>query len=275
MKPNPWLILAVLIALGAFYCYGHHKGWTQRDQEMQVEIARKNKGKNVVFLGVGFETTAPMTAQVLINDPPDNFSVLCSHRVVPPAMDFLLQGGYKIDGFIDPGHVSAIIGIEPYLEMTKKYNIPQVITGFEPLDVLMAIFMIIKQIHDNTPRMENEYSRIVKPEGNPRARKMMSEVFELCSKEWRGLPVIPHASLKIRPEYSDYDAQIKHNIELPKIEGCGIDCPLCGNILKGLSNPVDCELFGKLCTPENPVGACMVSNEGTCNIAYRYGNLVF
>jgi len=239
-----------------------------------VEIARKNTGKNIVFLGIGFETTAPMTAQVISKNPPDNFSVLCSHRVVPPAMDFLLKGGYNIDGFIDPGHVSAIIGTEPYHEITKKYNVPQVITGFEPLDVLMSILMILKQIKDNTAKVENEYWRIVKPEGNKVALELMNEVFETFSKEWRGLPVIPDASLKIRSGYSEYDAQIKHKVEMPEGEGCGIECPLCGNILKGLSDPVDCEIFGKLCTPENPVGACMVSSEGTCNIAYRYGNLV-
>ena len=145
---------------------------------------------------------------------------------------------------------------------------PQVITGFEPLDVLMAIFMIIKQINENTAKVENEYWRIVKPQGNKVALELMNEVFEPCSKEWRGLPVIPDASLKIRSGFSEYDAQIKHEVEMPESEGCGIECPLCGNILKGLSNPVDCEIFGKLCTPENPVGACMVSSEGTCNIAY-------
>lgn len=234
-----------------------------------VEIARKNTGKNIVFLGIGFETTAPMTAQIISMGPPDNFSVLCSHRVIPPAMDFLLEGGFNIDGFIDPGHVSAITGTGPYLEMTKKYRVPQVITGFEPLDVLMAIFMILKQISNNAPDVENEYWRIVKPQGNKIARELMDEVFEPCSKEWRGLPVIPDASLKIRPEYSDYDACIKHDMDVLQIEGC--DCPQCGNILKGLSNPVDCDLFGNLCTPENPVGACMVSSEGTCNIAFRYG----
>jgi len=238
-----------------------------------VEIARKHPEKDVVFLGIGFETTAPMTAQVLMKNPPHNFSVLCSHRLVPPAMELLLKGGYDIDGFIDPGHVSTIIGIEPYLPLSEKYHIPQVITGFEPLDVLISIFMLLRQLKNNTTIVENEYWRVVKPEGNVHARQLMGEVFEPCSKKWRGLPVIPDASLKLRHEFSEHDAEKRFDIELEDGDACGIDCPLCGNILKGLSNPVDCELFGRLCTPENPVGACMVSSEGTCNIAYRYGGL--
>lgn len=239
-----------------------------------VEIAKKNPGKNIVFLGIGFETTAPMTAQVIKNNPPGNFSVLCSHRLVPPAMELLLKGGYDIDGFIDPGHVSTIIGTAPYVPLSEKYHIPQVISGFEPLDVLMSIFMLLGQIKKNTAIVENEYIRAVKPEGNLHAQKLMDEVFEPCSKEWRGLPVIPDASLKIKPEFSECDAEKRFDIDLAAGETCGTDCPMCGNILKGLSNPADCEMFGKLCTPENPVGACMVSSEGTCNIAYRYGNLV-
>lgn len=239
-----------------------------------VGIAKRNPDKNIVFLGIGFETTAPMTAQVLIKEPPENFSVLCSHRVVPPAMDFLLKGGYRIDGFIDPGHVSTIIGVPPYIPLSEKYHIPQVISGFEPLDVLMSVFMILRQLGNNTAIVENEYWRVVKPEGNPSARQLMRDVFEPCSKEWRGLPVIPDASLKLKSEFSEYDAEKRFDIEPVESDSCGLDCPLCGSILKGLSNPVDCELFGKLCTPDNPVGACMVSSEGTCNIAYRYGNLV-
>ena len=239
-----------------------------------VDIAKKNPDKNIVFLGIGFETTAPMTAQVIKNIPPDNFSVLCSHRLVPPAMELLLKGGYNIDGFINPGHVSAIIGTAPYIPLSKKYHIPQVISGFEPLDVLMSVFMLLRQLRNNNANVENEYERVVKPEGNLTAQKLMSDVFEPCSKEWRGLPVIPLASLKLRREFSEYDAEKKFDIESTGDEACGVDCPLCGNILKGLSNPVDCELFSKLCMPENPVGACMVSSEGTCNIAYKYGNLV-
>lgn len=242
-----------------------------------IEIAKKNPEKNVVFLGIGFETTAPMTAQVILDNPPENFSVLCSHRLVPPAMELLLKGGFDIDGFIDPGHVSTIIGITPYIPLSEKYRIPQVISGFEPLDVLMSVFMLLRQLRNGIAKVENEYSRVVKPEGNMQAKKLMSEVFEPCSKEWRGLPVIPGASLKLKPEFSEYDAEERFDIN-PRInsgdygDACGTDCPLCGNILKGLSNPMQCEFFGKTCTPENPVGACMVSSEGTCNIAYRYGS---
>jgi hydrogenase expression/formation protein HypD len=237
-----------------------------------VEIAKKNPEKEVVFMGIGFETTAPMTAQVLCNNPPENFSVLCSHRLVPPAMELLLNGDNRIDGFIDPGHVSAIIGIEPYIPLSEKYHIPQVISGFEPLDVLMSIFMLLRQINNGIAEVENEYIRVVKPEGNIHARKLMSEVFEKYGKQWRGFPVIPDASLKIRAEFSEHDVENRFDFELS--EGSSADCPQCGNILKGLSNPIDCELYGKQCTPENPVGACMVSGEGTCNITYRYGNIL-
>ncbi|MFH0904219.1 MAG: hydrogenase formation protein HypD [Methanobacteriota archaeon] len=234
-----------------------------------ADIARRNPDKQVVFLGIGFETTAPMTAHVLKNAT-ENFSVLCSHRLVPPAMELLLKGGYDIDGFIDPGHVSTIIGISPYEKICEEFHTPQVIAGFEPLDVLMSIFMILEQLKNNTAKVENEYWRAVKPEGNMQALRVMNEVFEPCSKEWRGLPVIPGASLKLRTEFSEFDAEKRFDLT-PEGEACGTDCPMCGSILKGISNPQDCELFGKLCTPENPVGACMVSSEGTCNIAYRYG----
>ncbi len=233
------------------------------------EIAMRNSDKQVVFLGIGFETTAPMTAHI-IKTAPENFSVLCSHRLVPPAMELLLKGGYDIDGFIDPGHVSAIIGISPYEKICEEFHTPQVIAGFEPLDVLMSILMILKQIRNNTAKVENEYWRAVKPEGNMQARRVMNGVFEPCSKEWRGLPVIPGASMKLRTEFSEFDAEKRFDLT-PEGETCGTDYPMCGSILKGISNPQDCELFGKLCTPENPVGACMVSSEGTCNIAYRYG----
>jgi hydrogenase expression/formation protein HypD len=212
---------------------------------MTAESVRRNPDKQVVFMGIGFETTAPMTAHVL-KTAPENFSVLCSHRLVPPAMELLLKGGYDIDGFIDPGHVSTIIGISPYEKICEEFHTPQVIAGFEPLDVLMSIFMILEQLKNITAKVENEYWRVVKPE----------------------------ASLKLRPEFSEYDAEKRFDLT-PEGEGCGTDCPLCGSILKGISNPQDCELFDKSCTSENPVGACMVSSEGTCNIAYRYGLNLF
>jgi hydrogenase expression/formation protein HypD len=237
-----------------------------------VEIAKRNPDKEVVFLGIGFETTAPMTAQVILETPPENFSVLCSHRLVPPAMEMLLRGGYDIDGFINPGHVSTIIGTAPYIPLSEKYHVPQVISGFEPLDVLMSVLMILKQIRNDRAEVENEYARVVRPEGNVRAQQLMADVFEPCSREWRGLPVIPDASLCIKDEFSGHDADKKFDILPEDNDACGTDCPLCGRILKGLSRPEDCELFGRICTPDHPVGACMVSSEGTCNIAHRYGN---
>lgn len=236
-----------------------------------VDIAKRNPDKEIVFLGIGFETTAPMTAQVIKNNPPENFSVLCCHRLIPPAMELLLKGDYTIDGFINPGHVSTIIGVLPYIPLSERYHIPQVISGFQPLDVLISIYMLLKQLKNNIAIVENEYVRAVKPEGNIRAQEFMHEVFEPCSKKWRGLPVIPHASLRIRRNFSEYDAEKRFDI--PAEDSSGKDCPMCSNILKGLSSPANCSLFGKTCTPENPVGACMVSSEGTCNIAYRYASI--
>jgi len=242
--------------------------------EDAVEIARKKPDKEVVFFAIGFETTAPMTAQVLLSSPPENFSVLCSHRTIPSAMEFLLKmGDLGIDGFIDPGHVSTIIGVKAYEPLSASYKVPQVIAGFEPLDVLMGTFMLLKQMKNGEAKVENEYARSVDYEGNRIAQEMIGEVFGPCSKEWRGLPVIPDASLELKKRFGDRDARKKLEIEVPEAEGevCSLECPLCGDILRGLAKPEDCELFGKSCTPENPVGACMVSTEGTCNVAYRFG----
>ncbi len=239
-----------------------------------VDIALKNPGSEVVFFAIGFETTAPMTAQILLNNPPENFSILCSHRLIPPALDFLLKEGIEIDGLIDPGHVSTIIGVCPYEPLSETYHIPQVIAGFEPLDVLIAIYMLLKQIRNDEAKVENEYNRSVTHTGNIIARRMMSEVFNTASREWRGLAVIPDASLTLKKEFENFDARKRFEIPPLYDEASNPDCHFCGSIIKGLNRPEDCPNFGKNCTPSNPIGACMVSTEGTCSIAYRYGTIV-
>ncbi|MFQ6136675.1 MAG: hydrogenase formation protein HypD [Candidatus Hydrothermarchaeales archaeon] len=245
--------------------------------ENAIEIAINNPDKDVVFFAIGLETTTPMTADIMLNDPPENFSVLSSHRLTPPAVDFLLSlGDLEIDGFIDPGHVSTITGVKAWEPLTAKYGVPQVITGFEPLDIMVAILMLLKQMRSGKAKVENEYTRSVTYEGNTIALEKMWEVFEPYDKEWRGFPVVPNSVLRIKKEFEDLDASKKYDISPPVIEGeaCGLECPLCGDILRGLAKPTDCELFAKTCTPQNPIGACMVSTEGTCNIAFRYGTTV-
>jgi len=233
-----------------------------------VKLAEK---KEVVFLGVGFETTAPSTAVTLLNTP-HNFSLLSFHRYIPPALDALLgMGEIKIDGIICPGHVSTIIGVEPYKPISARYKIPQVIAGFEPLDILMAVYMIAKQIEEGRHEVENEYIRVVKPEGNLKAKEVLQKVFRPGDAKWRGFPNIPQSKMVIREKYEEYDAEKKYEDiletieEAPEPKGCR-----CGEVLRGLIYPQECPLFAKVCKPSNPVGPCMVSIEGACNIEYRY-----
>lgn len=244
--------------------------------ENATEIARQNPEKDIVFFAIGLETTAPMTADILLNSPPENFSIICSHRLTPPAVDFLLSlGETKINGLIEPGHVSTIIGEKAWIPLDKKYHVPQVIAGFEPIDILMAVLMITKQIKNNHGRLENEYTRSVTYEGNLRAQKALEEVFTIKDEVWRGFPTIPESTYEIKKEYQQYDATKRFDIKMQETgEACGTDCPLCGKILRGLATPQDCPKFKKECTPTNPLGACMVSTEGTCNIAHRYGGIV-
>jgi hydrogenase expression/formation protein HypD len=242
--------------------------------EDAVKIAYENPSKDVVFMGVGFETTAPATAATIISNPPNNFSIFCCHRTMPYALKTILDmGELNLDGIIEPGHVSTIIGTKPYEFISKDYCVPQVIAGFEPIDVLMSCWMLVKQIKQGKTYVENEYNRVVHPEGNIKAQKVLNEVFEPCDMKWRGFPVIPKSGLKIKNKYESFDATVKYkdilkdleNKELHEPEGC-----LCGELLRGLVTPFDCPLFGQACTPETPVGPCMVSTEGSCNIEYRY-----
>ncbi|DAC72448.1 MAG TPA: hydrogenase formation protein HypD [Thermoplasmata archaeon] len=242
--------------------------------EDSVVLAEKHKDKEVVFMAVGFETTAPTTASVLLRDPPSNFSVLCCHRLIPPALQAILDmGEIKIDGFIEPGHVSTIIGAKPYEFISKDYHVPQVIAGFEPLDLLMASWMLVRQIQQGTAIVENEYSRAVDKGGNQKAQQVIKQVFEPMDVKWRGFPIIPHSGLMLREKYASYDARKRYEDELGWLAekefaepaGC-----LCGDVLRGLISSKECPLFRHQCTPETPVGPCMVSSEGNCYIEYLY-----
>ena len=242
--------------------------------EDSIEIAKNNKDKDVIFMAVGFETTAPTTASTLLENLPNNFSILSCHRTIPPALKAILEmGEIKIDGLMEPGHVSTIIGKKPYEFISKEYHVPQVIAGFEPIDVLMGAWMLVEQIKKGEAFVQNEYTRVVHDEGNVKAQQMIDKVFEPEDKKWRGFPIISQSGLSLKNKFEEYDASKKYEDELAKIKdkeffepkGCR-----CGELLRGLASPSECPLFGKACKPEKPVGPCMVSIEGSCNIEYRY-----
>jgi len=253
------------------------EGWDVRTVygiEDAVSFAEKNQDKDVVFMAVGFETTTPMTAAVLLNNPPRNFSILCCHRVIPPALKAILDmGELKLDGFIEPGHVSTIIGSKPYEFISKEYNVPQVVAGFEPLDLLMGVWMLVQQVHRGEAKVENEYMRVVKEEGNVKAQQVIDEVFEPCDVKWRGFPVILKSGLRLRDKFERHDARKRYEDDLEELKDKEFSEPKgcrCGEVLRGLISSKECPLFGKKCVPNNPVGPCMVSIEGSCNIEYRY-----
>jgi len=238
-----------------------------------LKIAGKTK-KDVVFMAIGFETTAPSTASVILSNPPENFSILNCHRLIPPALKAIIEmGEVKLHGLIEPGHVSTVIGAKPYEFLSKDYGVPQVIAGFEPLDLMMGVYMLACQIKNKKAEVEIEYKRSVKYDGNKKAVKMMKDVFESYDIAWRGFPIIKNSGLKLKNTFQSYDARKKfedelkelNNIEFKEPKGCR-----CGEMLRGLTNPDDCPLFGKSCTPTTPVGPCMVSREGNCNIVFRY-----
>ncbi len=236
-----------------------------------LKIAEENEDKKIVFLGIGFETTAPSSAVGVLNAHKagiKNFYLYSSHKIMPPAMAALIDEGVKIDGYIAPGHVSTITGSGIYKDIAEIYKLGCVISGFEPVDLLRSVLMLVKQLENNDPKVENEYSRVVKKEGNVKAQQMLNEVFELQDDWWRGLGVLPKSGMKIKDQYKNYDAEIMIPVEVePTKEDKGC---ICGEVLKGLKNPKDCKLFGKGCNPSDPVGACMVSNEGACNAYYRF-----
>ncbi len=236
-----------------------------------LTIAKTNRRKKVIFLGIGFETTAPGSAAGILKAQMAglrNFFVYSSHKIMPPAMEALIDEGVNIDGYIAPGHVTTITGTSIYENIPKKFGLGCVVSGFEPVDLLTAILMLVEQIENNDPKVEIAYKRVVKPEGNVKAQGILDEVFELRDDWWRGLGVLPKSGLKIREKYKMHDAEVMVPIEVEPVKewkGC-----ICGEVLKGLKNPKECKLFGKVCTPTNPVGACMVSNEGSCHAYYRY-----
>lgn len=231
-----------------------------------VKMAERELNKEFAFLAVGFETTAPSTAVEVLSKPPRNFSFLVSHRVIPPAMQLLAEmEDLSLNGFIAPGHVSTIIGLEPYKAFPSRYSMPTVVAGFEPIDVLFGVYMILKQLEEGKARLENEYTRAVHWEGNTKAQELMQKVFNLEDGNWRGLGNIPASTCTLAEEYMAYDAHSKHNV---KVES-GVDIQhgcRCHQIIIGKIKPTECPLFMKACTPQKPVGACMVSIEGTCRI---------
>ncbi|MBN1677300.1 MAG: hydrogenase formation protein HypD [Candidatus Thermoplasmatota archaeon] len=238
-----------------------------------VSLARHTQ-KEVVFMGIGFETTAPTTASAMLSSPPPNFSVLSCHRTVPPALEAIAgMGEIRLDGMIQPGHVSTIIGTKPYEFLSERYRIPQVVAGFEPLDLLMGVYMLAVQVKEGRAEVENEYTRVVHADGNPTALRAIEKVFEPSDVQWRGFPTIPGSGLAIRKRFEAHDASRRyedllapvHEREYKEAEGCR-----CGEILRGIAVSEDCPLFAKKCTPNTPIGPCMVSREGNCYIAYRY-----
>ncbi len=238
-----------------------------------VALAAANPEKKVVFLGVGFETTAPTVAGSILAAEErglNNYVVLASHKTIPIPMEVLTSDPeLALSGYICPAHVSAIIGVDAYRTLAEEFHTPCVITGFEPADVLQGVLMLAEQVVKGESRVETQYRRVVRPEGNPKARAILDRLFEPCDVPWRGIGVIPGSGLKLREAYARFDAEKMLPVEVePTREHPGCRC---GEVLKGKSSPFDCPLFGRACTPEAPVGACMVSSEGTCAAAYKYG----
>lgn len=245
-----------------------------------LRIARENPGREVVFFAIGFETTTPPTALAIAQAHREslaNFSVLCCHVLTPSAITHILQspevrqfGTVPIDGFIGPAHVSIVIGSGPYEHFAQEYRKPVVIAGFEPLDVIQAVLMLVRQVNEGRTEVENEFTRAVTRDGNAAAQKLVTDIFELRTRfEWRGLGEVPYSALRIRPAYAQFDAE--RHFELDYTPVADNKACECGAILRGVKKPTDCKIFGTVCTPENPVGSCMVSSEGACAAHYAYG----
>ena len=236
-----------------------------------VAIARAEPQREVVFFAVGFETTACTVASALALDPGPNFSIVCSHRLIPPALEALLGvEGPVLAGYLLPGHVMTVMGTEEYEVFPRQHRVPLAVTGFEPVDILLAIDKLVEQVVTNAPALYNGYPRAVKPAGNPVARARIAEVFEPCDASWRGIGTIPRSGLRLRGPFQRYDASARFGARLdptiPDIEpGCS-----CHLVMLGKVEPADCQLFGKVCVPEHPVGPCMVSMEGTCRAWYQH-----
>ena len=238
-----------------------------------LTIAEQNPKKDVVFLGVGFETTSPTIAATVVTAKErglQNFYVLPAFKLIPPALDFIARAPrINVHGFILPGHVSVIIGSEPYKFLADKYHLPGCITGFEPIDILHGILDLTKQIAEKEAKITIEYKRVVKPTGNKKALEILKKVFEVCDAEWRGIGTIKNSGLTFTKEFKYFNVHDKYKLDVPEYaepKGC-----ICGKVLLGIKRPLDCALFGKKCTPLSPVGPCMVSSEGSCAAYYKYG----
>jgi len=245
-----------------------------------LRLARDDPGRQVVFFAIGFETTTPPTAlaiQQARREGLANFSVLCNHVLTPAAICNILEspdvrslGTVRLDGFVGPAHVSTVIGSRPYEFFAEEYRKPVVIAGFEPLDVMQAVLMLVEQVNQGRAEVENEFTRAVTRDGNATAQQRVAEVFELRKRfEWRGLGEVPYSALRIRAEFAAFDAERRFPLthrSVPDNKACA-----CGAILRGARRPVDCKLFGTVCTPDHPIGSCMVSSEGACAAHYTYG----
>jgi len=239
-----------------------------------LRIARQNPDRDVVFFAIGFETTAPSTALTLMRARAEgvpNFFCFCNHvTIVPPLRALLESPDLRLDGFIGPGHVSTVVGARPFEFIPKDYGKPVVISGFEPLDVLQSVYMVLCQLAEGRCEVENQYTRVVPYDGNPRALEALSEVFELRPHfEWRGLGFISQSGLKLASAYAAFDAELRYTV--PGIRVADPKACQCGEVLKGVIKPWECKVFGTACTPERPIGTCMVSSEGACAAYYNYG----
>ena len=241
-----------------------------------LRIAQKNPDREVVFFAVGFETTAPSTALTLMrakSEGAGNFSVFCNHvTIIPPVRALLESPDLRLDGFIGPGHVCTVIGARPFHFIPAQYGKPVVISGFEPLDVLQSVHMLIRQIADGRCEVENQYTRVVPPDGNTQAFRVLADVFELRPHfEWRGLGFISQSALRLSSAYADFDAE--RRFAVPGVRVADPKACQCGEVLKGVIKPWECKVFGTACTPEHPIGTCMVSSEGACAAYYNFGRL--
>lgn len=237
-----------------------------------VKIAAENPDRQVIFFAVGFETTAPTAAAAIISAQRlqlKNFSLLSAHFLVPPALEAILSSlDCRVQAFLAPGHVCTVTGISDYISLSEKRSVPIVVTGFEPLDIMQGVLMAVRQLEDGRCEVENQYSRIVKPEGSPQARILMDRVFVVSDRNWRGIGIIPNSGLKIRPEFNEYNAELRFDLPVPAPVLPG-EC-ISGDVLRGVKRPTDCPAFGIRCNPERPLGAPMVSSEGACAAYYRY-----
>jgi hydrogenase expression/formation protein HypD len=239
-----------------------------------LKVARQNPDREVVFYAIGFETTAPSTALTILRAAEEdipNFSVFCNHvTIVPPMKAILDSPDLRLDGFLGPGHVSTVVGIRPYEFVAKRYNKPVAVVGFEPLDILQGVHMVVRQVREGRCEVENQYTRIVRDDGNPKALEVIRQVFKLRPHfEWRGLGFISLSALAIREEFARFDAELR--FEVPGVRVADPKACQCGEVLKGVLKPWECKVFGTACTPETPIGTCMVSSEGACAAYYNFG----